>query len=216
MFPLRGVWRSGNLRTTRIEAFSDGVFAIVCTLLVLNLGVPHVRGLDPSRELAELMLQLTPKLVCYAVSFCIVAIYWVAHYHLFHIVRKSDRGLLWLNSLFLMFLAFLPFPTALVSEYPLEPLAIRWFAGSMALTRVSFLLMRWHVSYGARLIDPRLDPLLVRRSMIRSLANPVLYSTAALLAPSFTGLALGLCAAIPFLYFVPSRLERHEGKDRPA
>src|ERR1043166_9369493 len=100
MLELRGFWRSGSLKTSRIEAFSDGVFAIVCTLLVLNLAVPHVPGPDVGSQLARVLQGLLPKLVCYVASFCFVAIYWVAHYNFFHILRKSDRGLLWLNSLF--------------------------------------------------------------------------------------------------------------------
>ena len=198
-----------SLRTSRIEAFSDGVFSIVCTLLVLDLGVPHLQGLNASLELSALLVKLGPKIFCYIMSFCIIIIYWVAHYHLFHIIKKSDRGLLWLNSLFLMVLAFIPFPTALVGEYPNEPLAVMLFAGVMAMAGVCFTLMRWYVSLVGKLIDPGIDRALIKRSMLRSLANPVLYTTAIILAPYNTRASLVLCAAIPVLYFFPGKLEKN-------
>jgi len=208
VIPIRGLWKAGALRTTRIEAFSDGVFAIVCTLLVLNLGVPHVTGPDTAKALADLLLDLRPKLACYVMSFVIIIIYWVSHYQFFHAIKKSDRGLLWLNSLFLMCLAFIPFPTALVGEYPREPLAVMFFAGTMAATGAGFTLMRWYASYPGGLVDPGLDRGLVRLAMFRSLMNPLLYGLVLLLAPAHEGVALGLCWAIPFLFFIPSRLER--------
>src|SRR5262249_34916585 len=87
----------GGLPTARIEAFSDGVFAIVSTLLVLSVHVPHVRR-DVAHELPHALLRVTPHFLSFALSFGIVCVWWVAHHSLFHLLAKSDRGLLWLNS----------------------------------------------------------------------------------------------------------------------
>jgi len=95
--------------TSRIEAFSDGVFAIIITLLVLEIHVPQVQDKDISAALEHSLLAMTPKFLSYVLSFVIVCIWWVAHHHLFHVLKRSDRGLLWLNSLFLLWLAFIPF-----------------------------------------------------------------------------------------------------------
>jgi uncharacterized membrane protein len=97
--------------TSRIEAFSDGVFAIIITLLVLEIHVPQVQGKDISSGLAHSLLAMGPKFLTYILSFVIVCIWWVAHY-LFHALKRSARGLLWLNSLFLLWRAFIPFPTS--------------------------------------------------------------------------------------------------------
>jgi uncharacterized membrane protein len=106
--------------TARIEAFSDGVFAIIFTLLVLEIHVPQVQDKGNSASLELSLLAMTPKFLSYILSFLLVCIWWVAHNHLFHILKRSDRGLLWLNSLFLLRLAFIPFPTALMGDFPRE------------------------------------------------------------------------------------------------
>src|SRR5437660_704092 len=92
--------RIGAMPTGRIEAFSDGVFAIVVTLLVLEIHVPQL----PASEVGQLsarLLAMAPKFFIYALSFAIICIWWVAHHHFFYLLNKSDRGLLWFNCLFL-------------------------------------------------------------------------------------------------------------------
>src|SRR5207302_11372184 len=98
--PSRRLFRVGEMPTSRIEAFTDGVFAIVITLLILSIQVPQIAGRDPSEALVRSLAGLVPKFLSYALSFAIVCVYWVAHHHLFALLSKSDRGLLWLNSLF--------------------------------------------------------------------------------------------------------------------
>ena len=208
MRPLRGLLSSGNLTTNRIEAFSDGVFAIVVTLLVLEIHVPQVHGAGVSSQLAAALIALIPKCLSYVMSFSIVSIYWVSHHQLFAVVKKTDRGLLWLNSLFLLWLAFIPFPTGLLGEYPHERLAVMVFGGVMAATGLSFALLRWYAFVPGRLIGEQIGKELIRHSIRRSLLSPVLYLLATLLALVSTAAAITLFAAIPLLYFVPGRLER--------
>jgi uncharacterized membrane protein len=104
----RGLFRVGEMSTGRIEAFSDGVFAIVMTLLVLEIHVPQVKGPDISSAIRASLTAMAPKFLTYVLSFAIVCIWWVAHHHFFESIKKSDRGLLWFNSLFLLWLAFIP------------------------------------------------------------------------------------------------------------
>jgi uncharacterized membrane protein len=125
--------------TSRIEASSDGVFAIIITLLVLEIHVPQVQGQDISGALEHSLLAMAPKFLSYILSFVIVCIWWVAHHHLFHILKRSDRGLLWLNSLFLLWLAFIPFPTALMGDFPGTRLAVMGYGTVTTLAGVSFL-----------------------------------------------------------------------------
>src|SRR5262245_45631100 len=97
--PLGRLFRVGEMPTGRIEAYSDGVFAIVSTLLILSVQVPHLRG-DPSRELPRALVGMTPHVLSFALSFGIVSVWWVAHHYFFALLARSDRGLLWLNNLF--------------------------------------------------------------------------------------------------------------------
>lgn len=199
----------GEMSTGRIEAFSDGVFAIVITLLVLEIHVPIVSGPNVSQALSRSLLAMAPKFLSYILSFAIVCIWWVAHHYLFHLLRKSDRALLWLNSLFLLWLAFIPFPTALMGDYPRERISVMCYGAVMALAGISFSAMRYYAFFVGKLAQPGLDPALLRRAMLKSILNPILHLIALLLALVSTKIAIALYVMIPLLFFIPSRLERH-------
>lgn len=196
------------MSTGRIEAFSDGIFAIVVTLLVLEIHVPQVQGPDVSAALGRSLVAMLPKFLSYVLSFVIICIWWIAHHHLFHLLKKSDRGLLWLNCLFLLCLAFIPFPTALMGDYPRERIAVISYGAVMTLAGLSFSAMRYYAFYVADLVRPGIQPMLLTSAMRRSLTGPVLHLGAISLAFLDTRLAIALYAAIPILYVVPSRLER--------
>jgi uncharacterized membrane protein len=101
------------MSTGRVEAFSDGVFAIAITLLILTVGVDEV----PHRALGTELLRLWPAYLAYAVSFLTIGIMWVNHHTIFRHFARVDRPLLLLNVLLLMLIAFVPFPTRVVAEF---------------------------------------------------------------------------------------------------
>ena len=101
-----------NRELERILFFSDAVFAIAITLLVLNIEVPDIPQDLVAEELPGQLLGLWPKYLSYVVSFLVILIFWISHHTIFSNIRGYDRVLIWLSSLFLMFVAFLPFPTA--------------------------------------------------------------------------------------------------------
>ncbi len=109
----------GGLKTARVEALSDGVFAIAMTLLILDIAVPNVKSVSPA-QLPGALRALGPEFLIYALSFIILGIYWVGHHNQYHYIGRSDRVFLWINILFLMFVAAVPFSTALLGRYPLE------------------------------------------------------------------------------------------------
>ncbi|QWV98768.1 DUF1211 domain-containing protein [Geomonas nitrogeniifigens] len=111
---------AGN-ETGRIEAFSDGVFAIAITLLVLTIKVPTPSDLGAGHSLGSALLALWPHYLAFVTSFVTVLAKWVNHHRIFTFVRTSDHTFLYLNGLVLMLVTFLPFPTALVAEYLLRP-----------------------------------------------------------------------------------------------
>jgi uncharacterized membrane protein len=203
------IFQVGDMPTSRIETFSDGVFAIIITLLVLEIHVPQAQGQDISGALERSLLAMTPKFLSYILSFVIVCIWWVAHHHLFHIIRRTDRGLLWLNNLFLLWLAFIPFPTALMGDFPGARLAVMAYGAITTLSGASFCLMRYYAFYVARLVDQGIDQRLLKLAMIRSTINPVLHLIAVLLALVDTRLSIALYVILPLVYFIPSKLERH-------
>src|SRR5207244_6402303 len=92
-------FKRGELRLTRTEAFSDAVFAIVVTLLVLELKVPALRHHASAADLAHHLVELLPKLMSWLISFIIVCKFWINHHHLLGLARHADYGFLWLNAL---------------------------------------------------------------------------------------------------------------------
>lgn len=138
-------FRRGELRLARIEAFSDGVFAIIVTLLVLELTVPVLKDGLSVAELNSRLLALFPKFLSWLISFIIVCKFWLNHNHVLGLARHADYALVWMNSIFLMLQSFIPFPTALMGEYPLNPLAVSVFGGVMALNTVLFIVLHAYI-----------------------------------------------------------------------
>lgn len=132
----------GVLTTQRLEAFSDSVFAIVITLLFLDLRAPEIPHDSSWEELLSEIYKLAPKFLSIVVSFTFVAIFWVAHHQFFHTLRKTTRGLLWLNLLFLFLVCFVPFPAAIMAEYPDNKTSVVFFGFAVTMTSVLLVMLR--------------------------------------------------------------------------
>jgi uncharacterized membrane protein len=165
----------GGRELDRIVFFSDAVFAIAITLLVLNIEIPDIPQDLVSEELPGRLLDLWPKLLSYVISFLVILIFWTAHHSIFRPIKTYDRGLIWLNSLFLMFIAFLPFPTALLGEYGDQQLVVVIYAGSFAITRLLLTAVSWYATSGHRLVDDGLDLGTIRAFRVRGLAIPLVF-----------------------------------------
>lgn len=140
------------MSTSRIEAFSDGVFAIAITLLVLDIRVPAAGPGGLWRALAHQW----PSYASYAVSFLIIGIIWVNHHAVFEHITRADRNLLFLNLLLLMTVAFIPFPTALLAQYLRhgdDHVAAAVYSGTMAMMGVAFGGLWLYAANGRRLIS---------------------------------------------------------------
>src|SRR5438552_2440548 len=131
----------GELRLNRIEAFSDGVFAIIVTLLVLELKVPALKEPRSVEELAHHLVELLPTFLSWLISFIIVCKFWLNHHYVLGLARHANYAMVWLNAFFLMFQSFIPFPTALMGEFPANPLAVSFFGGVMALNTLIFIAL---------------------------------------------------------------------------
>lgn len=199
---------NASLSTSRTEAFSDGVFAVAITLLVLSIQVPQ---LDPSKvsQLVQELGNLGPKLLIYALSFVVVGIYWVAHHNTFHYIKRTDRNLLWLNILLLMCIVFIPFPTGLLGQYPTQQISIVIYGGTLVITGLVLQLLWWYATSNYRLVDTDIDPHLVQRATRRNLMAPLIYLLA--IALSFLSIQISLIVfvAVPVIYIFPGRIDQH-------
>lgn len=134
----------GVLTTQRLEAFSDSVFAIVITLLFLDLRAPEIPHEMSWQELLGELYKLTPKFLSIVVSFTFVAIFWVAHHQFFHTLKQTTRGLLWLNLVFLFLVCFVPFPASIMAEYPTNKTSVVFFGAAVFLTSLLLVALRWY------------------------------------------------------------------------
>jgi uncharacterized membrane protein len=141
----------------RIIFFSDAVFAIVMTLLILDISVPDIPQASAAAELPARVLDLWPKFFSYALSFLVIGTYWMAHHGTFRYFLKYDRMLMWLNLLFLLSISFVPFPTALLGEYGEQQFAVVLYALSLAVPRLLLALVSWYATKRDLLIE-NLDP----------------------------------------------------------
>ena len=199
----------GGLSTNRLEAFSDGVFAVAITLLVLNLQIPQLASSLVSRELLPKLFDLWPKLLSYMLSFVLVGIYWVAHHNTFHYIQRSDRNLLWLNILLMMCIVFLPFPTALLGQYPEQRVSIISYAGTLVITGLVLQSLWWYATSGCRLVDRDIDPRLEQRATRRNLTAPLLYLLAIGISFFNVMASLILFLLVPVYYILPGRIDLH-------
>jgi uncharacterized membrane protein len=156
--------------TERITAFSDGVFAIAITLLVLDLKLPELPEHLSNAELLQALLALSPKIFSYALSFLVVGFLWINHHRLFAPIRRYDQKLLWLNLFVLLFVAFLPFPTTVLGDYGNRTPAIVLYALTFAMVSMAQVLVWAYATRGHRLVEPDLDPRLITYTTMRGVA----------------------------------------------
>lgn len=197
-----------GLSPKRIEAFSDGVFTVAITLLVLGIALPVLTPLEVSEgKLLPALIALWPKFLVYAVSYFIIGIFWSAHHIMFHYIHRSDRVLLWLNLVFLLTISFLPFPVALIGQYYQDMTAIILYGSTLFLAGLFFALIWMYATHGHRLVAKDLDPRIIALGMKIILLAPIAYGVALLLALINPLYSLVLYVLVPIFYLLPSPVD---------
>lgn len=194
--------------TGRIEAFSDGVFAIAITLLILEVRVPRVHDLAEEASLLRALVELWPAYLAFLTSFVTILIMWINHHRLFRLIKRCDHVFLLLNGLLLLAVTFVPFPTALLAEYVRHPdgrVAAAVYSGAFVFTAIVFNLLWRYASSGGRLLDPNYDPEVVRAITRQYLVGPVVYGVALGLAALHPMAAFAMCVALAVYFALPPR-----------
>lgn len=192
------------MQTSRLEAFSDAVFAIAITLLVLGLHVPAAGDGD----LGGALVDEWPSFASYLVSFVVIGIIWVNHHAVLDHVTEATRTLLFINLLLLLWVTFIPFPTAVLAEHLRtgsdEHLAAAIYSGTMALMGISFGAM-WLYIVHAGLLAPVLTPDQIRATTISFVAGNPFYWLAIGISFISAPLTLAIIAALAIYYIVAGR-----------
>lgn len=187
------------MNKTRLEAFSDGVIAIIITIMVLELKIPH------GTDLADLGSVL-PVLLRYLLSFIYVGIYWVNHHHLFESVERIDSTILWANLHLLFWLSLVPFITAWAGEHPMESVPVALYGAGLLMCSLAFMLLNKALreqDAGAPVSQHR------RWQSRKNLLSVMLYSLAILLSFAYAPAASLLHVIVAGLWFSPgSRVSR--------
>jgi uncharacterized membrane protein len=183
----------------RVLALSDGVFAILITLLVLEIHVPE---LTQGHSLNQALHEIRPSLVAFVISFILAGMYWVGHRDLFALLRRTDRGLVWLNILYLLPLCLLPFAAGLLGRYDREPVALRLYGLLLVAIAVMRVVIWLYATNRPHLLWRPLDDRQRRAGLALNLYPGLVYLLAFLLARSAPGVSLAIYGGLPLLYFL--------------
>lgn len=193
----------------RVEAFSDGVFAIILTILVLELRVPTIADHSNLSQYAAAVAPLVPKVIAFVLTFVIICMHWVSHHYFFRHLRDVTIGLVWLNNFFLLWICFMPFPTAMLGDHPTDQFPIILFGANQLLAALSFFSMRRYASNNKLFVDEAAANAMGPQHSIPAI---VIYASAILLSFVNVYLSLACFFLIPLVYFVPNMIERSVAK----
>lgn len=187
---------NGKMSTARVEAFSDGVIAIIVTVMVLQLTHPA----EPT--LASLLKQ-APIFLSYGLSFLVVAIMWVNHHHLIHAVREVSARLLWSNLNLLFWMSLIPFVTDFLGRNPRVPFPVSLYGFDLAMCGFAFWRLRLELvrqhQYDAEMSEYH------SRVQLKNLFSGFLYLSAGALAHVSIYISYFVYVLIPAIYFLPER-----------
>ena len=184
----------------RLEAFSDGVIAVIITIMVLELKVPHQDGLAG-------LYAVLPTLAVYLLSFTFTAIYWINHHHLVHRTDEADSLILYANLAFLFTLSLLPFFTSYVLEKRMNSLSVAIYAGSMIANAVTFMGLR--MAIGRRLKSAGKLEYEDTAVAVKHWLSMLIYCTAIPLAFYYPRSALSLIAIVTIIWITPTAGVKH-------
>jgi uncharacterized membrane protein len=200
---------------SRVETFSDGIFAIIVTLLVLEIRIPHFDFEPNVAEMADALLEILPKIIAWIISFLTVCVIWVNHHRIFEAMKVIDQKFFWLNANLLLWVSLIPFPTALMGDYPHNPLAVAMYGAVSFLMGIAFLLIRIYIWR-----NPEQTKNLSKEELWIGVRNviffgPTPYLLGILFAWINTKLAFALYAFVSIYYIFPrsTALEQNAEKD---
>lgn len=192
-----------KLGVGRLEALTDGVFAIAITLLAIEIGVPHIES-SSGADLRDAVLDQWPSYAAYTVTFFLIGAYWMNHHRMFRLLTGVTHRFLLLNIFFLMAIAIIPFPNAVLAEYLTEPdlrgVAAAVYGVAMIALAVMFNLVWWHVARHPSLLRPDCDMASLRKVLRSYLMGPIFYSVGLAFAFVAPLASLAIYVAVPFGY----------------
>jgi len=183
----------------RLEAFSDGVIAIIITIMVLELKVPHGEGI-------ETLVPLLPVFLSYILSFVYLGIYWNNHHHMLHVTQRVTGPMLWANLHLLFWLSLVPFATGWMGENHFAPAPSALYGAVLLMAGIAYVILQ-------ELIIASQGPDSILKKAVRGdwkgKLSPVLYAVAILSTFWWKWIALGLYVVVALIWLIPDRRIEH-------
>jgi uncharacterized membrane protein len=187
--------------TSRLEAFSDGVFAIAITLLIFNITAP-----DNTEHLVASLLGLWPSYLAYVISFLLIGLLWANHHVMFEHIVKTDRTQMFVNTLLLMVVAFIPFTASVLASAfrngTGESVAIALYGGTLVLGGLCFNGL-WSHAYRAQLMDDSVTDARMRRMTRRILFGPIAYAAGGIVGYFLPVAGVVIFGVLILFYWLP-------------
>ena len=168
----------------RLETLTDGVFAIIMTILVFNISVPELilftEGEHAEERLSNKFASLWPDILAYIISFATLGVYWLTHHRIFRWILNVDRPLIWINIAFLMTIGFVPFSTTLLTQYLDQQISVFVYSFNAILAGVIVYALYFYAKRHPELVDKTVPALIGRRAGRRTIVTTSTYSVAIL------------------------------------
>ena len=196
------------ISTTRLENFSDGVFAIVLTLLAFQFKVPKFSNdVDLMQNFYELV-RIAPYLLGFIFSFFFIAVFWVNHHHLYHVIKETNGTLLWYNIYFLFWITMLPFAIAMVGDHPLVPLAAVSLGFVLFMASVAAYLLFRYSYVKSKLVDETLSNDSIKSGLSKNMLAIIITLIGILIAFKWVYVSYCVYFAVLIIYVNPLKMEK--------
>jgi uncharacterized membrane protein len=190
----------------RLEAFSDGVIAIVITLMILEIKIPVVSDNASGIEIWTQWFNLLPALTAYVLSFIMLGLLWVNHHQFFLQLKQLDRKLLWYNLHLLFWMCIIPIPTAFLGQHFQKPEATALYGFTMFMTASAFAIMREYVHRHEHLLIDNLSTALRKKLRVKLLGTVILYFISIFAGYISNYISIAIFVLIIIIYFMPQNI----------
>jgi len=191
------------MNKNRLENFSDGVFAIAVTLLILNVRIPLNLDKYTNRELNHMLLEMLPHLLSFAFSFLVIGVFWVSHHRVFSFVTVLNNTLLWLNIIYLLFVAIIPLTSSLISENPFLLSSVLFYTSNLFIIAIMHLILLEYILNHRTLKHEALTRDVYKSAQRTAIVGPICYVLAGLGAffSAYISLAFIIGAMLFYIFF---------------
>ena len=196
------------ISTTRLENFSDGVFAIVLTLLAFQFKVPKFSEEATLVQNFDELLHIAPYLIGFIFSFFFIAVFWVNHHHLYHAVKEANRTLLWYNIHFLFWITMLPFAIAMVGDHPHVSLAAVSLGVVLFMASVAAYLLLRYSYVKSKLVDETLSYDSIQNGLTKNITAVIVTFLGILIALKWVYVSYCIYFVVLIIFLIPQKMEK--------